>query len=120
MSNEPDSAAIIEECSGALISAVNVAEIYSKTSDVGITSEEIDWAIDQLQIRPIVCDLDQARVIGSLREPTRKFGLSLGHRACLALGLTRDLPVITSDSQLAKPRISVDVRLFRRPATRKT
>mgnify|MGYP002079931078 CR=1 FL=1 len=62
MSNEPDSAAIIEECSGALISAVNVAEIYSKTSDVGITSEEIDWAIDQLQIRPIVCDLDQARV----------------------------------------------------------
>ena len=74
---------------------------------------EIDWAIDQLQITLVDCDQEQARLIGKLRESTREHGLSLGDRACLALGSIRELPVITSDEQLAKPELSIEVELFR-------
>lgn len=111
--DEPDAEVVAGQCIDALLSVVNLAEVYSKTKDVGISAEEIDWAMEQLQIIPFDCTKDQARTIGSLREQTREFGLSLGDRACLALGLVRGLPVVTSDQQLASPDVGVDVQVFR-------
>jgi ribonuclease VapC len=58
-------------------------------------------------------DADQAEISGSLAPPTRSLGLSLGDRACLALGKTLQLPVYTADRSWSKLPMDVDVRLIR-------
>jgi PIN domain nuclease of toxin-antitoxin system len=110
---EPDAEAVAELCLESLLSVVNLAEVYSKTKDAGISEGEIDWAVEQLQIHVVNSDQGHARIIGSLREATREAGLSLGDRACLALGLLHDSTVVTSDENFTKPRLDVDVKLFR-------
>jgi PIN domain nuclease of toxin-antitoxin system len=44
---------------------------------------------------------------------TRQAGLSLGDRACLALGLTRGLPVLTADRVWAQLDVGVEVVVCR-------
>jgi ribonuclease VapC len=48
-----------------------------------------------------------------LRQPTRRIGLSLGDRACLALGRRLGLPVLTADREWAAVSVGVEVRLIR-------
>ena len=57
--------------------------------------------------------LAQAQVAGTLRAGTRQAGLSLGSRACLALALTLDLPVYTTDRAWRDLPLDVEVRLIR-------
>lgn len=85
---------------GAVISAVNWAEVLSKVNDKGedivdlvakVADEEFDW----LTIFPVT-EPDAIR-IAELRQRTKILGLSLGDRACLALGLRLKLTVLTAD-----------------------
>lgn len=39
---------------------------------------------------------------GALREVTRPLGLSLGDRACLALGIDEGAPILTTDRAWAR------------------
>lgn len=110
---EPDTDSIIDACSSALLSATNLAEVYSKSADVGITIEEMQWAIRSLQLTIVSCDEEHAELTGVFREPTRRFGLSLGDRACLALGKLRGLPVVTADQNWREVNVGVDVLVFR-------
>ncbi|MCA9200681.1 MAG: PIN domain-containing protein [Planctomycetales bacterium] len=78
-----------------------------------ISEAEIDWAVDQLQIEVVNSDQAHARQIGAIREATREAGLSLGDRACLALGLLRNATVVTSDKNFKTPKLGIDVKVFR-------
>ena len=42
-------------------------------------------------------DTELALMAGALREVTRPLGLSLGDRACLALGIAEGAPILTTD-----------------------
>jgi len=53
--------------------------------------------------------LDTAR----LRVPTRSTGMSLGDRACIALGQHLRLPILTADHAWKNLRLGVQVRLIR-------
>ena len=81
--------------------------------------DSLDQALDLLcrilSALALVEDLksQQATVAASIREQTMAFGLSLGDRACLALGMVRDLPVVTADRDWKKTGLGVDVRVFR-------
>jgi PIN domain nuclease of toxin-antitoxin system len=48
-----------------------------------------------------------------LRTDTRRRGLSLGDRACLALAETPGLPAVTADRHWAQPGLSIDIRPIR-------
>lgn len=83
---------------GALISTVNVAEVVSKIVERDMLAHTKAYhAIRDLGIQMVDLDADQALVCGALRWLTRDHGLSLGDRACLALGKARNLPVLTAD-----------------------
>jgi ribonuclease VapC len=110
---EPGTDDILDEVAGAYISTVNLAEVYSKTRDVGLSIEEMTWAISQLRVIASPLDNEQAVTIGILREPTRHAGLSLGDRACLALALTSKMPVLTSDRDWLKCDLGLDIRVIR-------
>ncbi|WP_035705430.1 type II toxin-antitoxin system VapC family toxin [Niveispirillum irakense] len=81
----------------AVMSAVNFTEALTKLVERGIPPANARDVILGLGIEIIDFDTDQAVRAAALREPTRKAGLSLGDRACLALALQRQAPAFTSD-----------------------
>ena len=82
---------------GAAISAVNLAEVYAKAVERGISSEEVRARIKALGLLVLKFDEDDALRSAALYPKARAAGLSLGDRACLALGQRLGLPVLTAD-----------------------
>src|SRR5215831_5962095 len=78
--------------STASSSTVNLAEVQSKLVSRGLNPDEA-WEATLSPIREAVAfTAEQARNAGSLVVQTRALGLSLGDRACLALGLALTAP----------------------------
>ena len=98
---------------GLTISAVNVCEVLSKLHDDGLTDAQADAAISTMDLRVIPFDGPQARIAARLRSITRHAGLSLGDRACLALGDRLGYPVVTADRTWASLEVGVEVVLIR-------
>ena len=69
--------------------------------------------IDRLRLPVITFDASDAKVVASLWPSTRASGLSLGDRACLALGLRLGVPVLTAERAWANLKIGVDVGIIR-------
>ncbi len=82
---------------GAVMSAVNYAEVLAKRADLeAVPYPCMDDLLDLLdRIEPFTSA--QAIISGELRPLTRRAGLSLGDRACLALALELDAEVYTAD-----------------------
>lgn len=97
----------------AIVSAVNLAEVYSKTLERNVLLEDVHRMVAKLKVVSIPFDDELAFITGTLREPTRSSGFSLGDRACLALGLNMGLPVLTGDQRWRDVHVGVEVRLFR-------
>ncbi|MBI3972544.1 MAG: type II toxin-antitoxin system VapC family toxin [Chloroflexi bacterium] len=103
---------------GAVVTIANYAEVLSRLGDAG---EEPATAHRRLQDQGLIGGLlevvplteDDALAIAQLRSATRAQGLSLGDRACLAVGLRLGRPVITADRSWAAVSVGVIVRLIR-------
>jgi ribonuclease VapC len=78
-------------------SAVNIAEVASKLAERGAPADGIRQTIQALGIEVIPCDEAIAYQVGELRRSTKKLGLSLGDRACLATALQYNVRAITAD-----------------------
>jgi PIN domain nuclease of toxin-antitoxin system len=97
----------------AIVSTVNLAEVYSKTLEKNVALEDVHRMVAKLKLISIPFDEELAFITGTLREPTRSSGFSLGDRACLALGLNTGLPVLTGDKRWIDVQVGVEVILFR-------
>ncbi|MDA0306135.1 MAG: type II toxin-antitoxin system VapC family toxin [Proteobacteria bacterium] len=98
---------------GALMSAVNVAEIVGKLAGSGLTEVEVHAAISTLGVEIVNFDEEHAFATGMLGLLTRKHGLSLADRACLSLARIRQVGALTADRVWAELDIGVDVVLIR-------
>ena len=98
---------------GALISTVNWAEVLQKSVAHGVDVGGMDEELESTGVTFEVFTLPQAEIAGKLWTATRRLGLSLGDRACLALGLERSLPVITADRAWKKLRLEIAVDVIR-------
>lgn len=54
-----------------------------------------------------------AKLTGDLVAQTRALGLSLGDRACLALGFALTAPVYTADKSWKKLKVNVRIHVIR-------
>ncbi len=93
----------------AFISSVNLSETAAKAIEYGTRSEQATKTLDAFPLRVVPFDREVAYLAASLRAATRQAGLGLGDRACLALGLSRRLPVVTADRKWQK--VNLDLRL---------
>ena|SRR5947208_3124618 len=98
---------------GAVISAVNVAEVVSKLSDAGMPETAIGQVLDLLGLEIVDFNRSLAHQTGVLRLHTKHMGLSLGDRACLALAGLRNLPALTADRTWENLLLDVTVQLIR-------
>jgi PIN domain nuclease of toxin-antitoxin system len=102
-----------QNLANASISAVNLSEVWARLLDIGMPESAIDAAVAKLDLRVIPFDERQARAAARLRPPTRHAGLSLGDRACLALGLALGRPVVTADRIWGGLDLGLDIVLVR-------
>jgi ribonuclease VapC len=98
---------------GASISAVNLSEVLARLQEFGTPESEAVAAVARLELRIVPFDEPLARAAARLRSLTRHIGLSLGDRACLALGEKLGYPVITADRVWASLEIGVAVVVIR-------
>jgi len=98
---------------GAVMSAVNLAEVYSKISELDATEWPRTEALLALLDRVEPMTQQQARACGELRMRTRHAGLSLGDRACLALAIELGAEVYTADRAWKQINIGVPIHLIR-------
>lgn len=96
-----------------LISAVNYCEVLGKLIDAGVPQEEARHTLELLDVQIVDFDEDLAFRAASVVSATRRFGLSLGDRCCLALGTARSATVLTADRSWAKLKINVKVEVIR-------
>jgi len=82
---------------GAAISAVNLAEVCAKVIERGVSSDEARWRIKALGLLVVEFDEEDAHRSAALYPKARAAGLSLGDRACIALGQRLGLPILTAD-----------------------
>jgi len=79
----------------------------------GWTSEQA-WEDASSPVREILpFDEEQARIAGDLVIQTRHLGLSLGDRACFALGIALKLPVYTAEKVWKKVKVGIGIHVIR-------
>ena len=113
LNEEPGMTVVVEVLPLAVIGAVNISEAVAKLADGGMPGPEIQEAIEGLRLDVVPFDAELALAAGLLRPLTRLAGLSLGDRACLALGMRLHVPVLTADRSWAGLDLDVEVRLLR-------
>jgi ribonuclease VapC len=82
---------------GSAMSTINLAEVASRLNDIGVPEIFIKNAIQVLRLTIVDFNIEYAYKAGLLRTATKRAGLSLGDRACLALAQQLNLPAITAD-----------------------
>jgi PIN domain nuclease of toxin-antitoxin system len=95
------------------ISAVNLAEVAQRLLAHDGSEALVRDIISDLPWTIVEFDAALALEAGFLRRTTRKQGLSLGDRACLALAMRECIPVLTADGAWAELDLGVEVVLIR-------
>jgi ribonuclease VapC len=114
LNQEPGAEALtLDVLSGAVSSTVNLAEVQTRLVHKGGVPDEA-WEDALSTVREAVpFSEDQAKIAGGLVAQTRALGLSLGDRACLALGIVLDAPVYTADRAWKKLKLGIPIHLLR-------
>jgi len=104
---------VIEWLEGGLLSSVNYAEVMTKLVEKGLSIDQARQSVADVGIEVIGYDIDLADRTGELRTATKRFGLSLADRACLALAERENALVLTADRQWSSLDLGIDVRVIR-------
>ena len=113
--SETGSDRIVPHLGNAHAGTINLSESMTKLIEHRVSAEEAEQQILRLRLAVHDFDFEQARCTAALRLPTKRFGLSLGDRACLALAQHLDMPILTSDRRMAEAKVvlGIDIRMIR-------
>lgn len=113
--DEPGGDYVYDVMGGSLISVVNLSEVYATLLEGGMAFDTAREIIDPLPLWVRTFRDGHAWQTAKLRPLTRKFGLSLGDRACITTAMFSDLPILTSDRRMAdsKDLLGIDIRMIR-------
>ena len=101
----------------SIISTVNFAEVIAvvnrelfkteadRTEGLKLITDTLPQIID--------FDVSQAIISAEFDSITKKYGLSLGDRACLALAKYKNIPVLTADKAWSKLNLGIKIKLIR-------
>ncbi len=98
---------------GSLISSVNWSEVIQKVQARGKDAKQLAGLYTGLGVTIVPFGVETAERAASLYGETRAFGLSLGDRACLALGLESGREVYTADRTWTEIPLEVKVTAVR-------
>jgi ribonuclease VapC len=117
--DEPGADVVAEAIAGgAVISTVNLAEVFSRAADRGADPAKLAAELTQSGLLDGAITVESftaadAIDAGRLRPLTRDAGLSLGDRACVALARRLDAPALTADTDWQGVAHGVELRSIR-------
>ena len=97
LQDEPGADMVRRHLANAHVSAVNLAEVIAKLVDKGQPPAAAREIVDTLAFTIVPFDEQHALYSAELRIASRKHGLSLGDRACLATAARLGMGAITAD-----------------------
>ncbi|MEZ6098434.1 MAG: type II toxin-antitoxin system VapC family toxin [Pirellulaceae bacterium] len=95
-----------------LISTVNLSEVLQKSME----RQKLDIAkaiIHTANLQIVDFNAIHALHAAELATMTRKMGISFADRACLALGMVEELPIVTGDRRWLDLPIDAKIEVFR-------
>ncbi|MCC5636877.1 type II toxin-antitoxin system VapC family toxin [Nostoc sp. CHAB 5844] len=113
LNQESGSEGILQYIGNAAISTVNLSEVIAKLAEASIPEEDIRQILWNLNLEVIAFNEEQALTAGIMRPATKSIGLSFGDRACLALGIFLNQPVITTDRLWGSLSLGIEIRVVR-------
>jgi ribonuclease VapC len=117
--DEPGADVVAEAiASGAVISTVNLAEVFSRVADRGGDPAKLAAELTRIGLLDGAITVEpftaaDAIDAGRLRPLTRDARLSLGDRACLALARRLHAPALTADTDWQGAAHGVELRPIR-------
>jgi PIN domain nuclease of toxin-antitoxin system len=97
----------------SVISSVNWSETLQKAIAKGIQTDTLQEDLETLGLKIVPFTSEDAEMAARLWLQTKSSGLSLGDRACFALGLSLGIPVITADRAWSTLTIGVAITVIR-------
>jgi PIN domain nuclease of toxin-antitoxin system len=113
LQREPGSGRVRQALPDAVIGSVNLAEVVTKLVQWGAPADRVAERLADLDLNVHAFDRDLAFAAGALHAQTRRRGLSLGDRACLALAGSLAAPVLTADGAWQRADVGIEVELIR-------
>jgi PIN domain nuclease of toxin-antitoxin system len=96
------------------MSSINLSEVAAKLMESGGAPGMTREVLDGLPVEVHDFTADLAYQVAELRGPTKHLGLSLGDRACLALGVSLRASILTADRAWLGLDLGVEIE-FARP-----
>lgn len=99
----------------SLTSSVNLCEVLTKAVERDVPVDIVERWLRVSSVTVVPFDRRLAVEAAQLRAATRRLGLSLGDRACIALARQRGLPILTADRvwRELEQELGLEIRLFR-------
>lgn len=98
---------------GGLVSAVNYSEVLNKAVERGLELTPTRSQLAKFNLNIVPFDEAHAIRAAEIWPECKPFGLSAADRACVSLGLIRDLTVITADMRMKDVDLGAKVLLIR-------
>jgi ribonuclease VapC len=111
--NERGSEAVMLLLQRSAVSMVNLAEVHAQLVGRGAEPDSTWSQLLELGCELCAFDEEQARIAGGLAHISKRFGLSLGDRACLALAIARKATVYTTDVAWKRLELGIEVEVIR-------
>lgn len=97
-----------------LISSVNIAEVYKYCIEVqNLTEDDARTLIKLSDIKIVNFCPEQALISAKIINKTKAYGLSLGDRACIALSIIKNYPILTCDKIWQKLDLDINFIMAR-------
>lgn len=111
---EPGYETVRQNLRHAIISSVNIAEVYKYCIEVqNLTEVDCRNLIKLSGIKIIDFCEEQALISAKIIKQTKPYGLSLGDRGCIALAMFKNGPILTRDKIWQKVNLDVEFIMAR-------
>jgi PIN domain nuclease of toxin-antitoxin system len=97
----------------AALNSVNLTEVVTKLIARGVSVSEVREILLGIELFVHAHDEELAVEAGALHAITRRQGLSLGDRACLALARRLAAPALTTDRAWSRVEVGVAIEVIR-------
>jgi len=87
--------------------------VQSKLLQKGFDPDEAWEDIQSLVPAAVPFTNEQAKIAGTLIAKTKRFGLSVGDRSCLALAITLKAPVYTAEQVWTNLKVGIPIHVIR-------
>jgi ribonuclease VapC len=111
--DEPGAEPVAEVLDRASISTVNWVEVAQHSRDRGNDVRDARERLTKAGLQIVPLSVEDAEGAAELRGATRKLGLSLADRCCLAFARRAGLPALTADGAWRDARLDAEVILIR-------